>query len=449
MRALPRMPLYLVLTLVASRALAAESTPAPPPPPDQMPAEVPPPAALPPSAPAASATMPPPALPAIPPTITPTPMAASAPKLEPATGAPAPLFAPGPSPLKVEDARGDSVHIGLLLQPQFQSANSTTLDGYSNNLYLRRTRILLGGTLLGTFEYFLDTDYPNLFLSTPEAGTNGAANTNPKNTPGMNIQDAFATWKAWKDMLKIDAGYMLPPLAHNAVQGATTLYAWDYFSYSFQQGNALGSSGNPVGRDLGVQARGLLLDGHLEYRAGLFQGFRDVASDSQVAARNFFRFTARIQVNLLDPEPGFFYQGSYLGARKILSVGGSVDIQDSYRYYAGDIFADLPVGPLGVGTAQLNVTHLTGGTLVPALPEETAVMAEAGFIFAAAQTGPILRFEHLSVTGGQDQTRYVGGLAYWPFGHNSNVKAFYTRLHEDGASRDINQFNLQWQLYFY
>jgi hypothetical protein len=99
-----------------------------------------------------------------------------------------------------------------------------------------------------------------------------------------------------------------------------------------------------------------------------------------VAARNFFRFTARIQVNLLDPEPGFFYQGSYLGARKILSVGGSVDIQDSYRYYAGDIFADLPVGPLGVGTAQLNVTHLTGGTLVPALPEETAVMAEAGFI---------------------------------------------------------------------
>jgi hypothetical protein len=167
-----------------------------------------------------------------------------------------------------------------------------------------------------------------------------------------------------------------------------------------------------------------------------------------VEARNFFRFAARVQINLLDPEPGFFYQGSYLGTRRILSVGGSVDLQDSYRYYAGDAFADLPIGSLGVGTAQLNLTHMNGGTFLTALPEETAIMAEAGFTVAAAHLGPIIRFEHLWETE-HDQTRYVAGLAYWPYGHNSNVKAFYTRLHEEGGIRDVNQFNLQWQLYFF
>ena len=34
-------------------------------------------------------------------------------------------------------------------------------------------------------------------------------------------------------MIKIDAGYMLPPMAHNAVQSAASLYSWDYFAFSF------------------------------------------------------------------------------------------------------------------------------------------------------------------------------------------------------------------------
>jgi hypothetical protein len=354
---------------------------------------------------------------------------------------------PAPPSFRVEASKDTNLRIGLLLQPQFQSASDAKLDKYSNNLYIRRTRILLGGTLLGTFEYFLDTDYPNLFLAS--AGGTEAAPTYTKNTPGMNIQDAFGTWKAYKDMVKVDVGYMLPPQLHNAVQGATTLYSWDYFSNSFPgKANLFGGSTSPVGRDVGVQLRGLLVDGHLEYRAGLFQGVRE-APTTEVGSRNFFRFAARIQVNLLDAETGFFYQGTYLGKRKILSVGGAVDIQDKYKFFGGDVFVDLPLDPIGVVTAQVDVGHWDGGTFITTLPKQTAVMGEAGFVFSAAQLGPILRYEYLSITGGNAQTRYVGGLAYWPFGHNSNLKAFYTRFHEVGAARDTNQFNVQWQLYFF
>jgi hypothetical protein len=403
-------------------------------------ASVPPPADSPPP--------PPPAPVLVPETPPPAPMAPMAAGAPPST-----LIAPAAPPLKIEGPSGSTIRFGLLLQPQFQSVSSPALDSYSNNLYLRRARILVGGTLFGVVDFFVDTDYPNLFLNNVNAGT-AAMPVFEKNTPGMNIQDAFATVKLIGDHLKIDAGYMLPPMSHNAVQGATTLYSWDYFSYTFQHGESFGSSGNPVGRDVGVELRGLVLDGHLEYRAGLFQGLRQNQDATDVAARNFFRATARVQINLLDAEPGFFYAGTYLGAKKIASIGGSYDIQNDYRYFAVDGFVDLPAGP-GVATAQVNLAHWNGEGFLPALPKQTALMGEAGYNIAALQLSPIVRYEHIwGNTNGAgvtqvSQTHYAIGAGFWPYGHNTNLKLFYSRVKTDGVADGFNQINLQWQIYFY
>ena len=385
------------------------------------------------------------------------PADAPPPTPEAAPMAPAPAPPPaGPPSFKIEAGKGNSVKIGLLFQPQFQSASSATLDGYSNNLYLRRTRLLVGGSLLGgTFEYFFDTDFANLFLPGPVTtvsvdmmGMATSTTVVQKITPGMNIQDAFITWKAVGDMFKIDMGYMLPPLAHNAVQGATTLYSWDYFGNTFNSGNSFNASSSPVGRDAGLQLRGLVAGGLVEYRAGLFQGVRNAATATEVGARNFFRAAARVQVNLMDPETGFFYAGSYLGAKKILSVGGSVDIQDEFKYFAGDVLADMPLGP-GVFTAQVNVAHWDGGAFI-ALPSQTAVMGEVGFAIGALKLTPIVRAERLFLTGdNNDTTRLGGGIALFAFNHTSNLKLFYTNIKLESAARGVNQFNLQWQLYFF
>jgi Phosphate-selective porin O and P len=364
----------------------------------------------------------------------------------------------------MEPSPGNTIKIGLLLQPQFQSLGSTELSGNSYNLYLRRTRLLVGGTLFGAFEYFFDTDYPNLFLAANEAPTATTAATTTKATPGMNVQDAFITWKPVGDVFKVDAGYMLPPMAHNAIQGAGTLYSLDYFAFTFLStaGTILGSAASPVGRDLGVQLRGLVLGGHLEYRLGLFQGKRNTETPEALAgvattvgSTNFFRAVGRLQINLLDAEPGFFYAGTYLGRKKILSIGLSGDTQSSYHYVAGDVFADLPVGP-GVFTAQVDVAHWDGGTFVPTLPKETAVMGEIGFNIAALQLSPIVHLEHLwggTPSAGPvvaDQSHLGGGLAYWPYGHSSNLKAFYTRNTTTAVGQHAdNQFNVQWQLYFF
>jgi len=405
------------------------------------------------------------------------PAAPAAAPAEPAPAAAPP--APPPAPpnvfesLKIESKNGSAtLKVGLLLQPQYEALGSPDAahEGTSNNLFIRRTRLLVGGTLFKTFEYFFDTDAPNLFRGstdpTPPAGMgmpNGPA-TGTKGGTGIVVQDAFATWKAYEDMIKFDVGYMLTPGAHNALQGAGTLLGLDYFANSFNHSNQF-NGGAPVGRDAGVEVRGLLLDNHIEYRAGLFQGLRKPGTNptmtdatGDVAAQNMFRFAGRIQVNLLDAETGFFYAGTYLGKKKIVSVGAALDMQSDYKHWAVDGFADLPLGP-GTLTAQVNFSKWNGGGFTvntfptPVLVNQTAIMAEAGFRLDAFPIAPIVKFEQQNIADSDAaNTRIGGGLAYFPYGHNINLKAFYTNINAKpavGDSRSYNQFQLQWQLYFY
>jgi hypothetical protein len=360
-----------------------------------------------------------------------------------------PVTRPAPAPLKLE-SENVKLKLGLLLQPQYEMAGSASLSGVSHNLFVRRIRLLAGATLFDRFEIFFDTDYPDLFKAAPDTGF--------KNTPGMNVQDAFGTFKALGDALKIDMGYMLPPSTHNAVQGAGTLYSWDYFNNSFRNSNSFNSAGAPVGRDAGVQLRGLVLDGRLEYRAGLFQGRRNAPiMDGNVGARNFFRFAARVQGNLLDPETGFFYAGTYLGTKKVLSLGATIDVQNDYIHWGGDVVLDLPVGP-GVATAQVNVAHydgddfiVPGGVTTAALAKQTSVMAEAGYLIDAIDLSPIVRFERQWVSPtSSHETRVAAGLAFWPYSHGFNVKAFYQRITPDAEGQHgYNQINLQTQVYVF
>jgi hypothetical protein len=458
MSARVRFTTFIVSGLLAASAWGGKASAQPAVPPAEAPPpaeDTPPPAALPPEPPSPPAgELPPPVAP--PPSMSPAvpspPSPDAMPPVPPPTAAAAPAWPVAVAPLKVENPSA-SIRFGVLAQPQFDWVGSPTINGHSQNIYLRRIRVLIGGTLFKDIEYFFDTDVPNFYKDLAADGT--------KNNPGINIQDAFFTYKPLADYLKFDVGFMLPPLAHNAVQGAGTLYGWDYFANTFRHTNVFGSTVDPVGRDLGIEARGLVLQGHLEYRIGLFQGKRYAAvpaPDPEPPARNSFRYTARVQINLLDPETSFFYAGTYLGLKRILSFGGSFDYQHStgtsYRYWAADGILDLPLGP-GELTAQANFAHWFGGDVIQTtptalLPSQEAIMGEVGYRFAVLRLNPIFRFEHRWQTG-NDETRYVGGLAFWLYGHNSNLKVFYSRVLPSGipADHDFSQFNAQWQVYYF
>jgi hypothetical protein len=133
-----------------------------------------------------------------------------------------------------------------------------------------------------------------------------------------------------------------------------------------------------------------------------------------------------------------------------------VDVQDDYIHFGADGFLDLPLGP-GLLTAQANLAHYDGkgflvaGGISTPLPKQTSVMAEAGYLIDAIDLSPIVRFERQSLSAtSTHETRVGGGIAFWPYGHGFNVKAFYQRVTPDAAGQHgFNQFNLQSQVYVF
>src|SRR5262245_49221271 len=390
-------------------------------------------------------------------------VSAPAPTVAPA---PAPVdyvgFAPPPEPLEIE--KGTSkIRLGLLLQPQYEQAGAPDAVKTTKNLFLRRAGVLVGGTLLKYFDFFFDVDYPNLFKADPSNQSGGTG----KNAPGLNVQDAFVTFvptrvfEGYADYLKVDAGFMLPPFSYNGIQSASTFYGVDYFVNTFRRNvysstDVFKSSGqSPGGRDAGVQLRGLMFGDHLEYRVGMFQGVRlgpvpaSTTSEAVVGGLNFFRLAGRLQANILDGDPNYFHQGTYLGEKKIVSIGAFYDFQDEYFFRGIDLMVDVPAGPV-IFTAQADLVEWDGGHFIEALKPGSSLMAEAGVLIRPIMVSPFARVEFLdnevvTATEPQEQ-RYGGGLAFWPFGHNSNLKAFFTTVDRRPAPHAFWQGNVQWQV---
>lgn len=321
--------------------------------------------------------------------------------------------------------------LGVLGQFQADWLEDPAEDDTQQNLFLRRIRLLFGGQVAKNVSFFVETDAPNLGKT-----VNGDKNI----TPDLIVQDAYGEVR-FHDAFALDVGLMFVPFSRNSIQSAATLLPIDYGAYTFA---ISGPTESIIGRDTGVQAKGYFLENRLEYRLGAFQGARDSRS------HRAFRYTGRVQVQLLDPEPqGFFYAGTYLGARRVAAVGASFDAQDEYRAFNVDGFLDHPFGP-GAVTAQAAYQHLDGDTTFLSLPEQDVVFLELGYFIREFKLSPVFQFTRRGIadTNLGDETRWSVGLNYWWAGHNTNVKAAWGRI-DPRVGREQNQFTVQLQFFYY
>ncbi len=312
--------------------------------------------------------------------------------------------------LEIKSADGkSSIKFGVL--GQFQAESITTPDGEetSKDLYLRRFRIIFGGNIMEKLAFFAETDSPNLGKTVKLSD-----GTKAKGSSDAYIQDAFVTYNQ-SDEFKVDAGMLLFPVSHNAGQSAASLLGTDYGPYSFIWSDPTASR---VGRDYGIQARGYLGGNHFEYRAAVLQGVR--GEDST----NPFRIAARAVYYPFQHESGFFYAGSYLGDRKVLGVGISLDKQDDYTAYGADVFLDYPLAGKDVITAQVDYTHYDGGDFMADFPEQDVLFAEAAYYFQALKIAPFVQYNYNNKSSelAPDRTFMQVGLAYYAKGQNLNVK---------------------------
>ena len=387
-----------------------------------------------------------------------------------------------------------TARVGGLAQFQLQSNTDPVLTGTSDNFVLRRIRLITGGTVGDSIDWLVDTDDAN--QGKVASNTNGTKNEN-----NLYIQDAVLTIK-FDPAFKLDTGLLVIDPSHDGTVGAPKLYAWDSFSYQGLENAALQNSNSgtqgsaPLNRELGLQARGLVLGGHLEYHLALTNGYRNGANDgnggnggntfatgtvtpgvTSISSNNAFRVTARAQINLFDNEgAGYTEAGTYFGARKIVSFSLGYDGQQSYTQKVGEFIVDLPVnGGADVFSAQGTYWIYDGGSLFPTLLKQKDYSLQAGYNFGK-RWNPIVRIESKSLdTPGYasegtpvkaaswtvtpsafDESRQSLGLAYWFHENNANFKVFYTNVQPknlvsakgvDSGYKSYHQIVAQFQVY--
>jgi hypothetical protein len=160
---------------------------------------------------------------------------------------------------------------------------------------------------------------------------------------------------------------MLVPSDRSNFSGPWFMSAWNYpgnYNAPALGGAPLGPRQGPFGRNDGATLWGQFLGGFVKYYAGAF----DLHSLGEKAL-----ITGRLNVSLLNPEPGYYHSSTYYGGKDIVALGlmgqykkdGSVAVLDptvpvgtpvptpeNYSMIGADLLAEKKLGDSGTATLE-------------------------------------------------------------------------------------------------
>jgi hypothetical protein len=326
-----------------------------------------------------------------------------------------PTSAAAQAPIKLATESGTAtVSLGMLVQPQFDwEDRGDGTSAWSGGV--RRLRFIAGGTVFRKIKFFVETDAPQL----------GPHSTNRTIDHELYLQDLVVTYE-YQKALQVEGGLIMVPLSYNTNQSAASLLGVNYGPYSFL---ASAPTTSKVGRDWGTQLRGYVSHGRLEYRAGVFQGVREI--DAAVPPR----VAGRVTWYPLDTHDGLFYPGTTLGKKHLLAVGSGFDRQDDYAAHSVDVFYDRPMPRGNALTLQADVIRYDGGSRFAALPRQLTCLVEGGYYFKATRLGPFAQLarQDVAASSGADSGSVTGGIAWFARGHRLTLKVGVMRVTREGA----------------
>lgn len=359
--------------------------------------------------------------------------------------------------IKMEIDEQTKGEIGIWMQTWFQHVEEDKGDEDLNDFILRRAYLYLKGQV---------TDYVGFFahVASDKIGQDGLSQ------PSLGLGSGVAWRDLWVELnpheaFKIKMGRMYVPLTRN--YGTTSTKAMLTMDLPFLQGGSRGGIfyAQKVGRDDSLTIWGNPLDGRLQYRFMVGEGVEDDNNPE-----DSLRFAGRIAVSLLDPETGWFNQGTYLGKKKVLSFGFGYDSQDDLtlsglegednQVWTADVFFDHPFGE---GAVTLEAAYINIDNCTQTQPPYTALTAgddatnwyvNVGYLLPGAigpgRLQPYVRYETVDVdkrdSSHDFQTNFVsGGLNYYIKGHNCKLTADYMHIDQDSdySRDDQNIFTFQ------
>lgn len=361
--------------------------------------------------------------------------------------------------LSAPGAEDTFIDLRLLTQPWIQLNYQDVADpgrDFRPDFYLRRTRILLGGQLTKLISFFVETDMPNWGKGGSWSGSN------------FLVQDAYVSFDI-HESFKLATGMLILPFVHQSLQSAANLNTLDYHGALIKYP----ANSTSTWRGAGLGARGLVANKKLDYRLTITRGNAhgstviDAKTDATGTVttpavvsdtKDIPRFTGRIAFNAFDAEEGFFLGGTYLGQKKILSVGAAFDVQpgvfgedNAYYGFGGDVFLDLPLANNRRLSGQLDVVYY-GGEANP--NKGIGMLFDIGFGIGKWQPVLVLDWFKYDIDGGDFTTANYfgvhGGVNYYLLGHGANVKLDIGWIKDKGFEMDKGALvtTIQTQLLF-
>lgn len=217
------------------------------------------------------------------------------------------LIASGPAHAGATLKIGDdaSIGIGLGLRLSYTTTEDAAPNGssWSNDFSVENARIFLSGQW---------GRYIKATFNTERQGGSGGDD--------IRVMDAIAQFEL-NDLFNVWIGRMLPPSDRANLSGPFYVTPWSYPGVVSNYPNIA------VGRDNGAMLWGRPFGGKLVYSVGVFNGHNNVAGLSNESDK--LLYAGRLHLNLLDvePPPAHYLGGTYFGAKDILSIGVSGNVQ--------------------------------------------------------------------------------------------------------------------------
>jgi hypothetical protein len=328
------------------------------------------------------------------------------------------------------------IEFGFLAQMQFESiedAAGVNNNEWSSEFFTRRARIMAQGSVHEMVKFVFTTDVPN-------AGKTGSANTLVWNDGLIDLQFA--------PEINVSIGRILPPFSIETQSSAVTLLGIDY---NVNVVKLPTFNDRSFWRDDGIEARGIVAEGLVDYRFGTFRGERSTILNPDHDGR----FTGMIMVNLEDPQPGWYYNTNSLGAFNMLSVGVGYDRIGNSHASTGKAWSVFALMDQEMGMGRLTGSaawydwdgpNWAGGF------EGTTSAIQVGYLmpteFLPGAWQPVVRFQRQNPDVGSTLNTVNFGVNYYLKGHNINFKADYAFNDQriNGSKKDAIRF--QTQLFF-
>ncbi|MDL1959883.1 MAG: OprO/OprP family phosphate-selective porin [Deltaproteobacteria bacterium] len=351
--------------------------------------------------------------------------------------------------IKGKQPRGE---IGCWTQVWYQYVEHGKKDGGDlNDFMARRFYLYMKGDITPYFSFFTH-------IAADRIGQEGLDRPSLGLGSGIAFRDLWITFKL-NEALKIQAGRMYVPLTRN--YGTTSTKCMLTTDLPFLQGGVRGNIfyAQKVGRDDSVTIWGNPLDGLIQYRFMVAEGVEGKKTDNNKVIYDNpddnLRFAGRVAVSLLEPEKTWFNKGTYLGKKKVLSLGFGYDTQmdltlnghddQDNRVWTSDVFFDHPLGEgaITVEAAYIDIQNCTqthNFSELAAGDDAENWYIQSGYLLPGkvgpGRIQPYVKYETVDVDDKDDTDFMTAGLNYFAKGHNAKISLDYTYVDQESDRED-------------